>query len=257
MAEPSPIGWVEACWPFTGQVRALTTTRAGGVSEHPYAGFNLADHVGDSTARVAANRRTLDELLGGMPVQWLQQVHGTRLVEARLDQAGSRPVADGAWTSERGQVLAILTADCLPVVLVDRKFEVLAAVHAGWRGLVGGILAAACSAMPVRPAYAWLGPAIAEDVYEVGHEVLQALVDADEAYRAAIRPAEAAESSPGTRPKGYLDLFGLAELQLHRLGVETFTERISTWDTGRFYSYRREGRTGRMATLAWLPGRRG
>lgn len=250
MTDSRALRWVEPSWLFAGQARVLTTTRAGGVSEGPYTGFNLADHVGDDPGRVSANRGILGEMLGGMPVQWLEQVHGTAIIEAGVGD-GSIPVADGTWTAERGRVLAVLTADCLPVVLADRNFEVLAAVHGGWRGLVNGVLAAACAAMPVRPAFAWLGPAIGPDVYEVGEEVLQAVTDQDPSLAPALRRSTVAG-------KGYLDLFSLAELQLQQLGVtETYTERHSTWDTERFYSYRREGQTGRMATLAWLPTRRG
>jgi YfiH family protein len=237
------IGWVEADWPYGDRLRTLTTTRAGGVSRPPYAGFNLADHVGDDPADVAANRSILSRSLGLLPIQWLEQVHGVRVVEAGLEAV---PQADAVWTADRGQVLAVLTADCLPVVLADRAGDVVAIAHGGWRGLLAGILAETVRAMPVRPEIAWLGPAIGADVYEVGEEVLELVVREDVQFEAAV----ARGPLPG---KGYLDLSQLAALQLSEMGIEEiYQSGLSTWDTERFYSYRREGRTGRMATLAWL-----
>ncbi|TNF89925.1 MAG: peptidoglycan editing factor PgeF, partial [Gammaproteobacteria bacterium] len=206
-------------------------------------GFNLADHVGDDPADVAANRSILSRSLGPLPIQWLEQVHGVRVVEAGLEAV---PQADAVWTADRGQVLAVLTADCLPVVLADRAGDAVAIAHGGWRGLVAGILAETVRAMPVRPEIAWLGPAIGADVYEVGEEVLELVVREDVQFEAAV----ARGPLPG---KGYLDLSQLAALQLSEMGIEEiYQSGLSTWDTERFYSYRREGRTGRMATLAWL-----
>jgi YfiH family protein len=238
-----PIQWVEAGWPHGGRLRALTTTRVGGFSLAPWGGFNLADHVGDDPAHVAANRDLLRRHLGAMPVQWLEQVHGVRVVEAGLE---ALPEADAVWTSRPGQVLAVLTADCLPVVLADLAGQAIAAAHGGWRGLVDGILAETVQAMPVQPEIAWLGPAIGSDVYEVGQEVLEQVVENNVKFERALRRGP----EPG---KGYLDLATLAALQLAELGVQkVFRSGLSTWDTNRFYSYRREGQTGRMATLAWL-----
>jgi YfiH family protein len=238
-----PIAWVEADWPYGDRLRALTTTRAGGVSEAPCGGFNLADHVGDDPAHVAANRDILAGYLGALPIQWLEQVHGVRAVEAGQE---ALPRADAVWTTTPGQVLAVLTADCLPVVLADRAGQVIAVAHGGWRGLVDGILTETVAAMPVQPEIAWLGPAIGADVYEVGEEVLDQVLRKDPQYHSALRPGPL----PG---KGYLDLATLAALQLSGLGVgEVYKSGLSTWDSERFYSYRREGRTGRMATLAWL-----
>lgn len=243
-AESDPISWIEPRWSYGNRLRVLTTLRTGGVSAPPFAGFNLAGHVGDNDRDVLENRRQLNELLGHLPVQWLNQVHGTTVVPASLDGV---PEADGVWTAERGTVLAVLTADCLPVVLTDHSFQALAVVHGGWRGLVAGVLAEACAALPVPPTIAWLGPAIGPDLYEVGAEVLEAVLTGHPEAAPAVRNRNAAG-------KGYLDLFTLAERQLKSLGIrEVYSERQSTWDTRRFYSYRREGPTGRMATLAWLP----
>ncbi len=258
--ESGQIRWIEPRWPYENGPRVLTTLRTGGVSAPPFDSFNLADHVGDSDDAVLENRRRLDHLLGHLPVQWLNQVHGTKVVEASaggvsladgLPSADRVPEADGVWTAEQGRVLAVLTADCLPVVLTDHSFQVLAVVHGGWRGLVAGVLAEACAALPVPATIAWLGPAIGPDVYEVGEEVLDAVLAGHPYSEPAVRNRRAGVKGGG---KGYLDLFALAELQLKSLGIrEVYSERLSTWDTGRFYSYRKEGQTGRMATLAWLP----
>ncbi len=238
------VHWLEARWPLADRIRVLTTLRQGGVSTGAYEGFNLATHVGDDPRSVAGNRQQLQTLLGGMPVQWLDQVHGTDIIEAKPE---TTPEADGAWTDQRGVVLAILTADCLPVVLADAAGTALAAVHGGWRGLVGGVLEAAVASLPSTPTHAWLGPAIGPDHYEVGPDVLDGVRDLGYPEEGLI----AAALEPG---KGYLDLFTLAERKLRELGVASIHgERWSTWDTARFYSYRREGQTGRMATLAWLP----
>ncbi len=242
-------GWVEPEWPHHGRLRVLTTTRSGGFSRGPWAGFNLAEHVGDAEDAVRANRGHLAGLLGGLPIQWLDQVHGVRVVSAGAE---TLPQADSVWTSRRGQVLAVLTADCLPVVLGDLRGSMVAVVHGGWRGLVDGILRETVAALPSRPDFAWLGPAIGADVYEVGREVLDRVRGADAAYVEAVLDSPV----PG---KGYLDLNRLAELQLEALGVRAvYRSGLSTWDTDRFYSHRkeaygREGQTGRMATLAWLP----
>jgi YfiH family protein len=240
----APIGWVEANWPYADRLRVLTTTRTGGVSNAPCHGLNLAEHVGDDPQHVRQNRQILRDNLGALPIQWLEQVHGIRVVAAGEEVL---PEADAVWIMERGQVLAIMTADCLPVVLADRAGRCIAAAHGGWRGLVDGILKETIAAMPVQPEVAWLGPAIGADVYEVGEEVLERVVQVDAGFEAAIRYGP----QPG---KGYLDLSRLAELQLRAAGLtEVYASGLSTWDTERFYSYRREGQTGRMATLAWLP----
>jgi YfiH family protein len=241
------IDWIEPEWPYGDRLRVCTTTRRGGGSGGVYAGFNLATHVGDAAAAVAANRRHLDLLLGGLPIQWLEQVHGTQVIRADPRTAREVPVADGAWTSEKALVLAVLTADCLPVVLADRDFSCVAVVHAGWRGLVGGVLEAGCRALPVPPAVAWLGPAIGPEAYEVGRDVLGAVDALPIAGDGLTRRMHGSE-------KGYLDLFALAARLLSAEGVaEVYSERRCTFtDTG-FYSYRRDGQTGRMVTLAWLP----
>ncbi|HET7307454.1 MAG TPA: peptidoglycan editing factor PgeF [Gammaproteobacteria bacterium] len=225
----------------------LTTTRIGGVSQGPYSSRNLAGHVGDSPAAVAENRRRLVEALAlpGEPA-WLEQIHGARVLELN----GEPPTvpADAAVTRERGVVLAVLTADCLPVVLAASDGSAVAVVHAGWRGMAAGIIEAAVEALAVAPAQlqAWLGPAIGPAAYEVGAEVRDAFVDQDTATAAAF--------APGRPDKWQCDLYALARRRLSAAGVETVGggEFCTYADRERFFSYRRDGQCGRMATLAWL-----
>lgn len=246
-------------WPAPRAVRAAVTLRNGGASAGPWESFNLADHVGDDPHCVATNRNRLASGLGlvGSP-QWLMQEHGVRVVAATAD--GSVCRADGSYTRQVGVACAVLTADCLPVLLCDQSGTVVAAAHAGWRGLATGILATTVAAMGVRPAslLAWLGPAIGAAHFEVGAEVRAAFESTakDESDRAAI----GACFIPSTiRPQHYhADLYQLARHALARLGVfAVYGGDYCTFrDSELFYSHRRDGVTGRMASLVWLdPGR--
>ncbi len=231
-------------WPAPARVRCLMTTRAGGVSGVPWDSLNLGDHVGDDTAHVAANRARLHEYLPAEP-GWLRQVHSTRVVELGREP---NPEADAAFTRAPGQVCAVLTADCLPLLLCDRAGTVVAAAHAGWRGLAGGVLESAVAAMQAAPGdiLAWMGAAIGPQAFEVGDEVRQAFV--------AQHPGAAAAFVPHAAGKWLADIYQLACIRLNHAGVHaiygggrcTFTEADS------FYSYRRDGVTGRMASLIWL-----
>lgn len=240
--------WLEAEWPAPANVRAVTTTRGGlGVSLPPFDRFNLADHVGDDPAAVAANRARLVSVLH-LPTEpvWLEQVHGAGV--ARLPVAVTKPQADAAVTTTPGVVCAVLTADCLPVLFCDRDGTKVAAAHAGWRGLAGGVLEATVAAMDVPPqdVLAWLGPAIGSRTFEVGEEVRAAFTADDPAASSAFTP---------TRPGHWrADLYTLARRRLARIGVEAvFGGGHCTFEESqRFYSYRRDGRTGRMASLIWL-----
>lgn len=234
-------------WPAPPRVRAVTTTRRGGISRAPYDSFNLAGHVGDDPAAVAANRARLVAALDlPAPPVWLQQVHGTGVVDAARSGDGAQ--ADGAFAGAPGVVCAVLTADCLPVLLCDRAGTRVAALHAGWRGLAAGVLEAGVDALGLAPAeiLAWLGPAIGPAVFEVGDEVRVAFLAADAAAEAAFRP------SPGGR--WLADLYRLARLRLAAHGVSAvYGGGLCTYsDPGRFYSFRRERDTGRMATLVWI-----
>jgi polyphenol oxidase len=251
-------------WPDApANVGALATTRRGGVSAAPYddgalgGGLNLGDHVGDDRARVLANRRLLEALLPAHPA-WISQVHGVDVVDAasvRTDQAA--PVADASFSSTAGTVCAVLTADCLPVLLADVEGRVVGAAHAGWRGLAAGVLGRSVAAMRAAGAgdiVAWMGPAIGPTRFEVGADVFDTFIDGARSVGEA-QALRAAFSAYGGRPGKYLaDLPALARCLLAREGVTSVAggEYCTASDGGRFYSYRRDGVTGRQASLIWL-----
>lgn len=231
-------------WPALSRIVAGTSCRRGGVSQPPYDSLNPAAHVGDDPAAVAANRGRL-----GLPVEpcWLQQVHGTQV--AVLEGNGQIGIeADAAYSRTPGVICAVLTADCLPVLLCDRAGREVAAVHAGWRGLQAGIIEATLEQFqaPAGELLAWLGPAIGPEAYEVGDEVRQAFVDRDSA---------AADGFVAGRTGHWLmDIYALARQRLQRTGIEQISggEYCTYSDSERFYSYRRDGTTGRMASVIWL-----
>jgi YfiH family protein len=232
-------------WNVPPNVRALQTTRQGGASLAPWDSFNLGDHVGDAPATVAANRTSLRRCLPGEPV-WLNQVHGTFAVD--VDFAPDGAEGDAALARRPGRVCVVMTADCLPVLLCDRHGTVVAAAHAGWRGLLGGVLERTVAAMAVDGAdiLAWLGPAIGAQCFEVGGEVRAAFVSAD--------PDAAQAFVPGAAGKWLCDIYLLARQRLQRAGVTAISGggECTVSDAGRFFSYRRDGVTGRMASLIWL-----
>ncbi|MBL8474260.1 MAG: peptidoglycan editing factor PgeF [Rhodocyclaceae bacterium] len=242
----APAFGAPADWPAPASVRSLITTRRSGASSAPYAGFNLATHVGDEPAAVAANRALLALLLPSEP-KWLQQVHGTAVADA--DTCAVETLADAAVARQAGSVCVIMTADCLPVLFCDRAGSVVAAAHAGWRGLAAGVLEATLAAMRVPPdqLMAWLGPAIGPQHFEVGAEVRAAFVDPMPAAATAF----AAAAAPG---KYLADLYALARLRLAAAGLSAvYGGGACTYaDVPHYYSYRRDGRTGRMASLIWL-----
>ena len=233
-------------WPAVPGVRAAMTTRAGGVSRGRYASFNLAAHVGDDDSAVAENRRRLKAALR-LPSEpeWLEQVHGIGV--AVLPAAVSGP-ADAAVTFSAGTVCAVLVADCLPVILASSDGGRVGVVHAGWRGLAAGVVEAAVAALDCEPSnlVAWLGPAIGPTAFEVGGEVRKAFMARD--------PGAAAGFRPGREGRWLADLAALARRRLAASGVgAVYGGNLCTWsDPARFYSYRRDGATGRMAALAWL-----
>lgn len=232
-------------WPAPARVRALQTTRLGGVSQPPWNTFNLGDHVGDDPSCVAANRAELRHALPAEPL-WLQQVHGVRVVDAAV--ATNRPEADAVCARQPGVVCAVMTADCLPVLFCDRAGTVVAAAHAGWRGLQAGVLEATIAAMGGEPAeiLAWLGPAIGPAAFEVGDEVRAAFV--------AVNPAAAAAFRAHAAGKWLADIYCLARQRLQAAGIFSISGggACTFSDPERFFSYRRDGSTGRMATLIWL-----
>ena len=232
-------------WPAPRGVRALATTRRGGTSRAPWDSFNLGDHVGDDPRAVAANRALLRRELPAEPV-WLAQVHGTRCVDAAAVTPGVE--ADASFTRQRGVVCAVLTADCLPVLLCDDRASVVGIVHAGWRGLAAGVIEATVAAMaePGERLMAWLGPAIGPQAFEVGGEVREIFVGHD--------PRAASAFVPAAEGKWLCDIHQLARQRLHALGIRrtASADSCTVGDAEQFYSYRRDGVTGRMASLIWL-----
>lgn len=241
--------WFAPDWPLPPGVHALQTTRHGGISDGPWQSLNLGDHVGDDPGRVAANRLLLSARLPEVP-RWLNQVHGTTVLVADADIAGV-PEADAAVARKVGRVCVVMTADCLPVLLCDRAGSVVAAAHAGWRGLRAGVLESTVAAMQVAPANltAWLGPAIGPQSFEVGAEVREAFVAAD--------PVAAQAFVAGTDGRYLADLYLLARQRLLRMGVSSIHGGglCTLCDPERYFSYRRDGVTGRMATLIWRQDR--
>ena len=252
-----PISFLRPGWPAPAGVNAVTTLRHGGVSQPPYDGLNLADHVGDDPEHVRCNRQILIRTLK-LPSApfWLSQVHGTTVVELRDANftylSTKLPAADAACTDRHGRVCAVLTADCLPVLFCDRSGHRVAAAHAGWRGLAAGILEATVKALacPAAELLVWLGPAIGSDAFEVGAEVREVFVEQDALAGTAFR---ASENKQGE--KHYLaDIYALARMRLQHLGVQSIYggHWCTVTQPDFFYSYRRDGDCGRMASLIWL-----
>lgn len=242
-AEQPPL-WLTPDWPAPSQVKACVTTRAGGVSQAPFDSFNLGDHVADDPAAVAANRHSLIAQLGCQPA-WLQQVHGIAVAAANPARVAE---ADASWTATPGIACTIMTADCLPALFCDRAGTRVAAAHAGWRGLVNGVLEATLDslAVPAQDVLVWLGPAIGPQAFEVGPEVR-------DAFMAVQAEAEQA-FVPSTNAGKYLaDIYQLARLRLAARGVTAvYGGGLCTVSDPRFFSYRRAARTGRFASLVWL-----
>ena len=242
-------GLVVPDWPAPPNIRAVVTTRhLPGASKPPFDRFNLGVRAGDDAAAVVANRKALGEMLA-LPEEprWLRQVHGVAVHDADALLADIDPEADAAVTRQPGRVLAILTADCLPVFLASDEGTAVGLAHAGWRGLSAGVIEATVARLGVAPAslVAWLGPAIGARSYEVGDEVRAAFVDADAGDADAFEP---------TRPSHWrCDLYALARARLARAGVARVAGGgFDTFSDERFYSYRRERETGRFASLAWI-----
>ena len=234
-------------WPAPPSVHAFTTTRAGGVSEGRWESMNLGDRCGDKSGSVLENRRRLRELLPSDPI-WPRQVHGTGVIDYD-GAADTESEADAVVSTRPGRVCAVLTADCLPVLLCNQAGSAVAAAHAGWRGLAAGILEETVRALAVAPGeiLAWLGPGIGAGAYEVGDEVREAFVGFDH---------HAADAFTPRGDRWLADLYGLARQRLSRIGVShvhggnfcTYTEDM------RFFSHRRDGASGRMATVIWRDG---
>lgn len=241
-------------WPAPAHIRSLQTTRLGGHSQPPYDSLNLGDHVGDNPAVVAQNRAVVSRVIGnpGNPPCWLQQVHGTAVFDLDHDPLpvdGSAPVADAAISREAGKVCVVMTADCLPLLFCDRAGTVVAAAHAGWRGLCDGVIESTVAAMqvPTSEILVWLGPAIGPTAFEVGDEVRAAFIAQSAEAASAFHP------SPAGNGKWFADIFVLARQRLHALGIDAIYGGgvCTVSDPARFFSHRRSAPCGRLATLIW------
>jgi YfiH family protein len=238
--------WLVPDWPAPSRVRAFVTTRSGGVSEGDYASMNLGLSSGDDPERVRRNREIVRELMPGEPC-WLAQVHGADVADADADGDGTRPRADAAVAHTPRRVCAVLTADCMPLLLCDTQGSGVAVAHAGWRGLAAGVIENAVRALGAgAQTLAWMGPAIGPKAFEVGPEVREAFLQHDAA-------AEAAFASH--RPGKYLaDLYALARQRLESAGVTAIHGGgLCTYnDNERFFSYRRRKESGRMGAFIWI-----
>ena len=242
------VHFIQPNWPAPVNVKALQTTRMGGVSLAPYASLNLGAHVNDDTAAVATNRQLLMPYLPSEPV-WVNQVHGIEVIDAA--QSTCLQNADAAFTTQLNVVCVTMTADCLPVLLCDKAGTVVAAVHAGWRGLCDGAIEAAVHKMqvPKSEILVWLGPAIGPNAFEVGEEVRAQFIQHDQQATQAFKPHG---------DKWLCNMYLIAQQRLKALGVTQIygggvNEDFCTYtDEARFFSFRRDNITGRMASLIWL-----
>ncbi len=246
-------------WPAPPHVRSCITTRLGGVSNEPYATLNLGLHVGDDATSVLKNRQALEQQLQlAHAPQWLEQIHGVKVIHAKTD--GLVRTADGSYTNQAGVVCTVMTADCLPIFLCDKQGTQVAVVHCGWRSLAKGICARALQKFGANgkeinghDIIAYLGPAISQRHFEVGVDVLDAF------FKSARTPTQqeqiAAAFIPGNRPLHfYADIYALARAELESLGVTAVYggDYCTYAQDALFFSYRRDGKTGRMASLIWL-----
>lgn len=237
--------WLTPDWPAPANVHAATTLRSGGASCGTYASLNPALHVGDDASLVLQNRQLIKESLDlpGHPV-WLDQIHSNRAVQAKATELLQQ--ADASYTAESGVVCAVLTADCLPLLVCAADGSQVAAIHAGWRGLLAGVIGNTLSAMQNSDLLVWLGPAIGPDCFEVGAEVRDAFLQKSAAFTAAFK-----QQNNG---KWLADIYQLARIELAMLGlnIKVYGGGFCTvTEQERFYSYRRDKQTGRMATLIW------
>ena len=249
------MAWITPDWPASANIRACITTREGGISLPPYASNNLGDHVGDDPAHVAHNRAQLCGQLGIAQPQWLAQIHGVKVVTAKGD--GLVRTADGCYSNQPGQACVVMTADCLPILLCDRAGTQVAALHCGWRSLAKGICARGLARFSAPPGelLAYLGPAISQRHFEVGVDVLEAFFKGARNHR--HQEQIAAAFIAGERPLHfYADIYALARAELQALGVAAVYggDYCTYGDTARFYSFRRDKTTGRMASLIWRIG---
>lgn len=230
-------------WDAPQNVHAVMTTRIGGVSQSPYDSFNLATHVEDNLEHVLENRCLLQTKLN-LPAEpfWLEQIHSNTVVKASSDLI--LPKADASFSTQKNVVCVVMTADCLPVLMCSKNGEKIAAVHAGWRGLESGIISKTIEALKTTDLIVWLGAAIGAQRFEVGNDVRDAFLKKSADYTSAFKK---------DGDQWLADIYQLARIELEHLGIRQVYggEFCTVSDTERFYSYRRDKKTGRMATLIW------
>jgi len=240
----NPELWLTPDWPAPANVHAYTTLRTGGVSVGPFTSLNMATHVGDHPSHVRTNRERIKAglQLPGDPF-WLQQVHGNRAVPVL--PADQPPHADASFTDQPGRVCAVLTADCLPLLACTADGRQVAAIHGGWRGLLAGVVSATLTSFSRRRTLVWLGPAIGPSCFEVGAEVYSAFFAKSTEFAAAFHAIG--------NGKYLADIYRLARIELAHLGIEQIYggDFCTVTEHQRFFSYRREQQTGRMASLIW------
>ncbi len=253
---------IQADWGAPDNIRTLITTRLGGFSNLPYESFNLALHVGDDPQSVKQNRNRLQALLPSQP-KWLNQIHSSRIIDAADPEL--QPDADGSIATQKNIVSVVMTADCLPVLICNRQGSAVAALHAGWRGLLEGILEQGAeqllklSACHKEDILVWLGPAIGPDYFEVGEEVRQAFLARAQArgrshYELIDRCFVKHTKSSVGQNKYLADIYQLARVRLSATGVDNISggHYCTYSEADKFYSYRRDGVTGRMASMIWI-----
>lgn len=238
------IQFIKPNWPAPNHVKALATTRKGGVSTVSFQSLNLGLHVGDDSSDVLANRELVQQASGHPPVQWLNQIHSNRVVEYSDTEALLQ--TDAIVTDKPNATCAVMTADCLPVLLTNIRGDWVSAAHAGWRGLADGILINTVNQYHKSESLmAWIGPAISQDCFEVGDDVRQAFIELDDSNQAYF--------VQNNRGRWQADLVGLAKKQLEAMGVAVYLSQLCTFkNEDQFYSYRRDGQTGRQACMIWI-----
>jgi YfiH family protein len=238
------MNWIKPDWPVASNIHAAATLRSGGVSQGTFNSLNLGLHVNDEPENVYKNRRIISRMLDlpSEPV-WMEQVHGIDVIKA--DQSKQIEKADASYTDQENTVCAVLTADCLSILLATTDGNKIAAIHAGWRGLLSGVVANTVNTMGTINLVAWLGPAIGADCFEVGQEIKDSFIKKSEKFTQVFTK---------TNEKKYLaDIYKLAKIELASVGIKQVYGGgfCTVTDKERFYSYRRDGETGRMATLIW------
>ncbi len=259
MTDAAALLLIKPDWPAPDNIVAFSTCRTGGISTDAYDCFNVAFHVNDNPAHVAENRQRLLRQCDGLEaIQWLKQVHGNDVIccddLAANSVSDQSPVADACYSQKVGVACAVMTADCLPVLFCDTQGQQVAAAHAGWRGLAAGVLENTVQQLGIEPAniMAWLGPAISQAHFEVGPEVRQV-------FLGSVMPDQQAKLNRTFKPGSarnnhyFFDLYQAARLRLHNIGVTNIYggDFCTYQDSQRFYSYRRDGETGRMATVIY------